>query len=144
MKKFLILVSFVAVAGPVFGQKSDKEMILSILDRQTECWNKGDVECFMNGYWESDQLKFVGGSGVTYGYDATLERYRRNYPDKTAMGTLTFDILEVERISKTAYTVVGKFHLARTIGDLEGHFTLLWRKIDGEWVIVMDHSSSAS
>jgi ketosteroid isomerase-like protein len=139
----LIFTLFVLLTVSVFGQKSDEELIRHALNRQQDCWNKGDLECFMNGYWESDQLKFVGGSGVTYGYDATLERYQKGYPDRTAMGKLTFDIRDMERISGDAYSVVGKFHLARTIGDLQGYFTLLWRKIDGEWVIVMDHTSAS-
>ena len=137
---FLLL----SITALVFAQNKDEEAIRGILSRQQDCWNKGDLECFMNGYWESDDLKFVGGNGVIYGYDSTLERYKRSYPNRDAMGTLTFDILEMERISKNAYSVVGKFHLARTIGDAEGHFTLLWKKLGGEWVIVMDHSSSAS
>jgi hypothetical protein len=137
---FLILLVLFSVST-VNGQDPDELRIRAILDRQQDCWNQGDVECFMEGYWESEDLKFIGSSGVTYGYDQTLENYRKRYPDRQAMGTLKFDILEMERICEDAFSVVGKFHLDREIGDLEGFFTLLWRKMEGEWVIVQDHSS---
>ena len=96
----------------------------------------------MNGYWESDSLMYIGKSGVTYGYIATLQRYKKNYPDKSTMGTLKFDIIKVNFISKDACFVVGKWYLTRPEkGDVGGHYTLLWRKMNGNWVIVSDHSS---
>lgn len=124
------------------GQITDDEKaIREILDRQTGCWNKGDLECFMGGYWKSDQLMFIGSKGLSYGWQTTLENYKKGYPDKESMGILLFTILELKSISRDAYFCVGKWHLTRTNGNLEGHFTLLWRKINGEWVIVADHSS---
>ena len=70
-----------------------------------------------------------------------MDRYRKAYPDRTAMGQLTFELLEINPLGESHCWVVGKYHLKRTIGDLQGHFTLLWRKIDDKWVIVADHSS---
>jgi hypothetical protein len=95
----------------------------------------------MKGYWNNDSMLFLGKSGPKYGYQTTLENYKKNYPDTTAMGKLRFDILQVKRLSALHYFVVGKFYLQRTIGDLEGHFTLLFKKLNGKWVIVADHSS---
>lgn len=131
------------ISTPLLAQTGkDKQMILSILQRQTENWNAGNVVDFMKGYWESDSLMYIGKSGVKYGYQSTLESYKKNYPDKAAMGTLKFDILEVKFIAENACFVVGKWHLTRPEkGDIGGHYTLLWRKIKGEWVIVADHSS---
>lgn len=119
----------------------DKTAILDIMQRQEDCWNKGDLECFMVGYWQDDALKFIGKNGITYGYDATLERYQKSYPDKDAMGKLTFTILHVDAVSKKAAQVTGKWHLQRSEDAPQGHFTLLWKKIKGSWVIVADHSS---
>lgn len=118
-----------------------KSEILATMARQEACWNQGDLECFMNGYWESDSLKFIGKSGITYGWQATLDRYKRGYPDRAAMGKLTFDILHVEKISGKSVMVVGKWELKREEDTPGGHFSLLWKKINGEWVIVADHSS---
>ncbi|HEX5667883.1 MAG TPA: nuclear transport factor 2 family protein [Chitinophagaceae bacterium] len=140
MKHLLIFtVLLFSITG--YAQDKDKEAILQILDNQTKAWNNGDVENFMVGYWNNDSLMYVGKGGITYGYQPTLENYRKNYGSKEKMGQLTFNILHVKRLSPEYYQVVGKWHLKRTVGDVGGHYTLLFRKINGEWVIVSDHSS---
>lgn len=123
------------------AQDKDKETILKILKNQITHWNQGNIEQFMNGYWNSDSLMFIGKNGVTYGYQNTLNNYKKNYSDTAIMGKLKFDLLEVKRISKDAFFVVGKWHLKRSMGDVGGHYTLLFRKINGSWCIVADHSS---
>ena len=95
----------------------------------------------MGTYWQSDSLMFIGKSGVTYGWQNTLNNYKKGYPDTAAMGKLQFDILEVKRLSVMYFFVVGKWHLTRSIGDVGGHFTLLFKKVKNKWVIVADHSS---
>ncbi|MCU0468578.1 MAG: nuclear transport factor 2 family protein [Arcicella sp.] len=142
MKK-LLLVFLVALSFAANAQTAkDKEEILQILDRQTKAWNAGDATNFMKGYWESDSLMYIGKSGVTYGYAKTLANYQKNYPDKATMGTLAFTIIKVNFISPDACFVVGKWHLNRPEkGDIGGHYTLLWKKINNQWVIVADHSS---
>jgi ketosteroid isomerase-like protein len=141
MKQLFFLLLLIT-ATSADAQTKDKQRILSILDAQTKYWNAGDLENFMKGYWKSDSLMFVGKSGVTYGYNNTLENYKKGYPTRDAMGILKFTILKVEKITGDACFVVGKWHLTREkAGDVEGHYTLLFRKIKGEWVIVADHSS---
>ncbi|MBO9639234.1 YybH family protein [Siphonobacter aquaeclarae] len=136
---FVLFCTFFAVS---VRAQTDRQTILSILDRQTKAWNAGDIPGFMKGYWESDSLMYIGKSGIRYGYAGTLENYRKNYPDRAAMGTLKFDILHVQLLSKDAAFVVGKWHLTRPEkGDIGGHFSLTWRKIRGQWVITADHSS---
>ena len=95
----------------------------------------------MDGYWKSESLKFIGSAGVTYGWQNTLESYKNRYPDVQAMGKLDFDIIELTPLAANIYMLVGKFHLTREIGDLEGYFSLIWKKIDGDWVIISDHTS---
>jgi ketosteroid isomerase-like protein len=112
-----------------------------MLEKQTLAWNRGDIENFMEGYWESDSLLFIGKSGVTNGWKKTLENYKKGYPDTSSMGKLSFDILIVKQLSPDYFNVVGKWHLKRSIGDLQGHYTLIFRRIGGKWVIVQDHSS---
>lgn len=123
------------------AQNADEKEILGILGRQTEAWNRGDLKGFMNGYWENDSLMYIGKGGVTYGFASTLLSYQRNYGDTARMGKLTFQILHVMRLSDDHYYVVGKWSLKRSAGDVGGHYTLLWKKIRGQWVIVADHSS---
>jgi len=123
------------------AQNKDEQTIRSILTDQTIQWNKGNIEAFMQGYWKSDSLLFVGKTGPKYGYQTTLENYKKNYPDAATMGKLDFDILKVQKLSPDFYFVLGKWALTRTIGNLGGHYTLLFRKINNQWVIVVDHSS---
>lgn len=123
------------------AQTKDETQIRKILDLQTRAWNRGDIEGFMKGYWENDSLMFIGKSGVTYGWQGTLENYKKGYPDTAAMGKLSFNILHVKRLSGEYYYVVGKWYLSRSIGDVNGHYNLLFRKIRNRWVIIADHSS---
>jgi hypothetical protein len=95
----------------------------------------------MQGYWQSDSLRFVSTRGLTHGWAATLAGYQKGYPNTEAMGQLTFTVLRTEKLSKRSAYMIGKWHLARTIGDVGGHFMLIWKKINGEWVIVADHTS---
>lgn len=123
------------------AQSADEKSIREILSDQTEAWNKGNLEDFMAGYWKSDSLLFIGKSGVNNGWQKTLENYQKGYPDTTAMGKLNFDLLELRQLSPEYFFVVGKWHLQRSIGNIGGHFSLLFNKINGKWKIVADHSS---
>lgn len=141
MKKINLILTVMLFAGSVFGQSKDEGIIKNILDQQTIAWNGGDIENFMTPYWHSDSLMFIGKSGITYGWQKTLENYKKNYPDAAAMGKLDFIILQTKRLSVLYYSVVGKWHLSRSAGELGGYFTLLFKKIKNNWVIVSDHSS---
>ena len=142
MKKIICLA--VVILSLIFNaraQSKDALAIRSALYEQLNAWNKGDLKRFMGTYWQSDSLMFIGKSGVTYGWQPTLDNYKKGYPDTAAMGKLDFNILEVKRLSEVYFFVVGKWHLTRSIGDVGGHFTSLLRKVKGKWVIVADHSS---
>ena len=142
MRSFFILISLSLFSFSFcFSQSPDEIAIRKILNDQTKYWNQGNIDKFIVGYWKNDSLMFIGKSGITYGFTNTLNNYKKNYSDTTQMGKLAFDLVKVQRISPEYYFVVGKWHLKRSIGDLSGHYTLLFRKINGEWVIVADHSS---
>ena len=125
----------------ISAQNKPEQAIRNILSQQTIAWNLGNLDAFMKGYWESDSLVFVGKSGLTYGYRQTLNNYKKNYPDTAHMGKLQFDILAINRLADNYYFVIGKFMLQRSVGDVSGHFTLLVKKINGQWFIINDHSS---
>lgn len=141
MKKILILLLFIVTASVHAQKVSDKQAILDVLEKQRSDWNKGDVAAYMQGYWKSDSLLFVGKNGPTYGWQKTLENYQKGYPDKAAMGFLTFGIKKVNLIAKDQAFVLGSWHLKREKDEPKGYFTLLLRKIDGIWKVVVDHSS---
>jgi len=133
---------FLLPISSIAQENKDIATVKSILIRQQNDWNNGAIDDFMNGYWESDQLKFVGANGITYGYEATRKNYHIRYPDRSAMGQLTFGIKSVEKLSRKVIMLVGTWDLARESGDIGGYFTLMWKKIKGEWVIISDHTSA--
>lgn len=142
MKKSLLLTAFfLPMVFAVCAQSTDEKEILQILREQTLEWNKGDLDNFMKGYWNNDSLMFVGKSGVTYGYQNTLNHYKETYNTADKMGKLAFDILQVKKLSDEYYMVLGKWSLKRNAGDVAGHYTLIFHKINGKWMIVSDHSS---
>ncbi|MEO7307678.1 MAG: DUF4440 domain-containing protein [Ferruginibacter sp.] len=138
---FLLLSSALAQSKPARPLGGDEQLIRTLLEEQRQSWNNGEVEKFMTTYWQSDSLMFIGKSGITYGWQNTLNNYKKGYPDTATMGKLTFDILEVKRLSVIYFFVVGKWHLTRSMGDAGGYFTLLFKKVKNKWVIVADHSS---
>ena len=139
---FLLLTTQLAAQSKSANPADRDELaIRNILATQTAAWNLGSIDNFMKGYWENDSLMFIGKSGVTYGWTNTLNNYKKGYPDTAAMGKLTFNLIKVKKLSEKYYHVTGKWFLKRSIGDIGGHYTLLFRKIDGRWVIIADHSS---
>lgn len=143
MKKLALLLFTLTFYLQLFAQQisPDEQAIRDVLAQQQDCWNEGDLECFMEGYWRSDQLVFIGNSGVTYGWKKTLENYQRSYPDKKAMGKLTFELIIVEPLSDDFWTVIGRWSLQRKSDSPNGYFSLIFRRLGDDWVIVSDHSS---
>lgn len=137
MKKLLTFSLFI-VSILAMGQEAD---IRKVLEDQAACWNKGDLEFFMEGYVKSDDLVFVGSSGPKYGWQVTLNNYKSSYPNKEAMGTLKFDLLKFKPLGKKNYLVIGKWTLVRLKDTPTGHFSVVFEKINGEWKIIADHSS---
>ncbi len=121
-------------------EQKDKDAILAVMDMQEKAWNNSDLEKFMTGYWKSDSLKFYGRSGVTKGYKNTLKNYQKGYPSKDYTGILRFKINDISKINKGAYYVMGAYFLTRKVGDANGIFMVLFKKIKGEWEIIADTS----
>ena len=140
MKKYFTLL-LICYGQLCFGQNKDIVEIQNILANQTKSWNNGNLESFMAGYLESDSLVFIGKSGPTYGYANTLANYKKGYPDTSHMGKLHFDIISMKALNTDHYFVIGKWHLTRTVGNINGIFTLLLRKTKNGWKIIADHSS---
>jgi ketosteroid isomerase-like protein len=133
---------FLLATNLVFAQKkANLDHIKAKMAAQEVAWNSGDLAGFMLPYWHSDKLSFVGKSGVTYGWDATLLNYQKGYPDAATMGKLHFDIVETQSLDAKHIYMIGKWKLSREKGDIGGHFTLIWAKIAGQWLIISDHSS---
>ena len=140
---FLGLLLFPFFSQSAFAQKAKAiKAVKAVLVKQAADWNDGNIDAFMESYWKSDKLQFIGASGVTYGWQKTLEGYKKRYPNRQAMGQLHFDIINVDKHSRKLISLVGKFTLKREIGNLSGHFLLLFKKIKGKWLIIADHTSA--
>ncbi|MDT0538843.1 nuclear transport factor 2 family protein [Croceitalea sp. P059] len=145
MKKLCFLLFLVSVS--IFSQNSieaDKKAILEVLNAQETAWNNYDIETFMEGYWKSEELKFYGAGGVVKGWQSTLERYKKSYPTKAHFGNLRFVFNDVSPINEGAYSVMGEYHLTREVGNTNGIFMLILKKMNGEWKVIADTSAKVN
>ncbi|WP_341216572.1 nuclear transport factor 2 family protein [uncultured Wocania sp.] len=143
MKHFILLLCLVTFlhSNGQSTESQDKKSIEKVLKKQRIAWSKNNIEEFMEGYWKSDSLKFYGSNGVTYGWQNTLERYKKAYPTKDHTGILNFKINDISKINEGAYFVMGEYHLKRNVGNANGIFMIIFKKINGEWKIIADTSS---
>ncbi|MBT0606797.1 YybH family protein [Aequorivita echinoideorum] len=141
MKKLLLLLCFIIAINTIAQtEANDKKAILEVLKMQENAWNNYDLEGFMQGYVKSDSLKFYGKNGITSGWQKTLENYKKGYPTKENTGNLSFTIEAITNIDENSYYVMGQFHLVRSIGNADGVFLIIFKKIEGEWKIIADLS----
>jgi len=122
---------------------SDEEQIRVVLASQVACWNRGDIQGFMETYEKSDTLTFVGKT-ITRGHSGVLANYRKSYPTQEKMGRLDFEIVEVKMLGPEYASVIGKWTLARKTadgGDTGGIYTLVFKKSAMGWKIILDHTS---
>ncbi len=122
------------------SEANDKAEILQLLKNQEKAWSNHDLEGFMQTYWKNDVLQFYGARGLTLGWDKTLSGYKERYPTKAETGNLKFTIDAITKIDSNSYYVMGQYHLTRKVGDANGVFMIVLRKINGEWKIVADMS----
>jgi uncharacterized protein (TIGR02246 family) len=138
MLRFALLL---CCAPLVFGQRQEVEKIMQ--DSEAE-WNRGDLVSFASHYEDSPETTFMGKEVVRGGVEAILARYRRAYPTREAMGTLTFSEIEVRPLADGVALATGKFALKRSAaggGDSSGRFTLVLRRTAAGWKIIHDHTS---
>jgi hypothetical protein len=150
MKKIyplVLVILFVLVSCKIKVNKTketsveeDKQEIIAIMKAQEKAWSNHDLEGFMQGYWKSDSLKFYGSNGITLGWDKTLANYKKGYPTKDHSGELTFKVNDISKINNGAYFVMGEYHLKRKVGNANGVFMIIFKKIKGEWKIIADTS----
>ena len=146
MKHLIYLFVFVAFSCQTsvsFDAEKAKEDIFDVLLEQQRAWNEGNIEAYMQGYYKNDSLRFASGGNVTYGWQTTLDRYLKGYPDKSIMGQLTFSEIDIKLISNTSALVFGKWELEREQDHSWGLFTLIFQRTSEGWRIVHDHTSSA-
>ena len=146
MKSTLFSVIALLVAFQIHSQNpisiKDSLGIMKVMKIQEIAWNNGDIDAFMEGYLKSDELVFSGKSGPVYGWDNTKKRYYISYPNTQVMGKLKFTVKKIRSISLNSAFLIGEYYLKRTTQDSYGHFTLLWKKVNNNWLIISDHTSA--
>jgi ketosteroid isomerase-like protein len=147
MRKTIVLLALALLPIPLFAQTMSKSEakaaaeIRKVMEDQDAAWNRGDIEAFMQGYWKSEKMVFVSGTDVSRGWQAALDRYKKNYNSKAKMGFLSFSDLEITILSKDSAVVLGSWALKREKDNPGGKFTLIFRKFKDGWKIVHDHTS---
>jgi uncharacterized protein (TIGR02246 family) len=124
-------------------QTKDAAAIEQVLFDQQAAWNRGDIDAFMHGYKDSPDTTFIGKT-ISHGYQPILERYKKGYASRAAMGTLDFSDITVRMLGDNHAVVTGRYHLARTAeggGDASGIFSLVFERETGGWQIILDHTS---
>lgn len=146
MKNILLLLLFLSLSiqAQETTEAEDRAAILEVLNTQKEAWNNHDIEAFMQGYWKSDELKFYGSGGLVKGWQSTLERYKKGYPTKAHFGTLNFVFNDISKINTGAYSVMGEYHLTREVGDTNGIFMLIVKRIKEKWKVIADTSAKVN
>ena len=140
----IIVLFFVGCSQSIQPDETSIERdILGVLNAQVRNWNEFNIDGFMQGYLNSDSLRFASGNTLYYGWQDTYDRYQKTYPDPKAMGKLTFSNISITVLSHDAAVVFGRYTLERENDQPTGLFTLLFRKIQEGWYIVHDHTSSA-
>lgn len=143
---YFIIASFlVAISACDNNKKADasgENEVRQAMVAQMSSWNEGDIREFMTYYWKSDSLQFVSKNGITKGWNHVLTNYQKAYDSREKMGTLKFDLKQVNQISDDCVFVVGTWDLAYTNKPSSGgYFTLLWKLKPEGWRIVIDHTS---
>jgi beta-aspartyl-peptidase (threonine type) len=142
----LTIVLVLAVVKAAFGAQAGLTTPRAVLEAQAAAWNRGNLEEFMETYWRSDELTFFSTDQVVKGWQATLDRYRTRYQGEgKEMGRLEFSELSVSELAADSALARGRWKLTlKDNSTLGGLFTLILRKIDGQWRIVHDHTSAGS
>ncbi len=144
MRMFQILVVVVLSLLSSSGSPvAPTEEIRQVIVKQQDAWNRGDLEAFMAGYWNSPDLTFFSGARESKGWQAALDRYKKSYQGSGhEMGKLEFANLRIEMLGPEAAFVRGEFHLTMSDGKTpHGLFTLIFRKFPEGWKIIHDQSA---
>jgi ketosteroid isomerase-like protein len=144
--RVLIITAMVLTAACISCTKNNPSQSIRMeinqaMQAQQDAWNRGDVEAFMQYYWNDDSLLFIGLKGPTYGWKTTLDNYKRGYDTPEKMGVLTFHNHRIDSLSPDAANVFGEWKIERTTETIGGYYTLIWSRKDQQWKITQDHTN---
>jgi len=144
MVRYIAILLFIlnSCATSPQGNAREIDAIKQVLTSQQLCWNNGDIDGFMLGYWNSEKFKFSWVNGTEYGWENALEKYKISYPTKESMGEFIFEILDVKLTSDTTAILDGEWELIRKNDNPKGSFTYIFKKIENNWLIISDYSTN--
>jgi len=140
----LLTLTLSACQSSQIDETAIESELVSILDAQDNAWSAGDIDAFMESYWKSPELRFASGGKINRGWEATRDGYYTRYPNPAIMGKLVTEDYEVDVLGANAAIVHGSWKLERNGEPASGLYTLVFKKIDGEWVITSDTTTSAN
>jgi hypothetical protein len=143
MKRLLFLLFFLFLFSQLRAQplnSEEKIYFQQMMLNQQKYWNLGDIDGYMSFYWGSDSLLFISNGKAKKGWQNIRDSYEKKYPDSVSRGILEYTDLYFYKLDNKKVIITGSWKLIRQSGDLGGSFTLIWKKIHGRWVIVLDHT----
>lgn len=144
MSRSICYIALLLIASPALASSQEIEKdVRKLLADQVDDWNKGSIDGFMRGYWNSDSTQFVSGGKLVRGYSDVLARYKKSYDTREKMGKLEFSELTVRTIDSHTAIAAGIWRLVRSNDQPWGRFTLIIERKPEGWRIVYDHTSSA-
>ncbi len=124
-----------------FEAKVEEAAIRSVISAAQIAWNNGDIDAFMEGFWKSDSLQFISARGLSRGWEATRENYIKGFPERSSMGTVSYEILSLTSLAPNIFILTSRYEITQEVGKREGIFTAIFRKINGKWLAVHYHAS---
>ncbi|MBC2778751.1 nuclear transport factor 2 family protein [Parasphingopyxis marina] len=141
----ILLMMLVMLAPPVSAQQEDGpvEAAAAAFAEMRAGWNRGDIEAALSAYRDSSDMTWVNSSGVSRGFDDFAAEMRTAYADAPeTMGSYTAEILDGRALTQDSVLIVARWDISLGEERLYGGIsTMLWRRIDGEWKIVLEHAS---
>ena len=141
----LVLIPLIAALPSFADVKSDATVdgVTAVLKSQTEAWNRGDLDAFMQGYLNSPKTSYVSGGKKVTSYDALRENYQKKYGNNPeSMGKLTMSDLDITPLGRDHALCVGHWHLeCANQPALGGIYSLVFSKEHGKWKVIHDHTS---
>lgn len=126
--------------APPKALRRPEDIVLATLNAQIAAWNEGNLNAFMDTYWNDNDLKLVSGTKVTKGWSSTMKQYRTRYTDESGLGRLSLEKTDAQMVTDDVAVVTGRFNHAGADSVSSGAFTLVFKRADGVWRIVHDHS----
>jgi len=122
----------------------DHQRIRALFESACAAWNRGDIDGYLTDYWHSDKVRWVSEGTVRYGFEAIAAAFKARFDSPVNMGRLEVADLQIQLLGESDALVFGAWTQTTPMARRHGVFTVHMKKIDGEWLVVSDHSSTSA